>query len=155
MALILVNSALETAVKWMNLALEKAKHSPCLRDKRGVVIVNKDLEIGSGFNAPPPGFICEPKYCDPTCKNYAGHAEINALADAVRRGNGANLIGARMYHARAENGVLQNSRKPRCYQCSKYLVVFGLAEFVLKHEEGYTLYSIQEFNKLSLESSRK
>lgn len=154
MSIILRGPELEVAIRWMDVALEEAKKSPCARDKRGVVIVKDDLEIGKGFNAPPSGFICELRYCQPTCKDYAVHAEMMAIADAVRRGNGQNLIGAKMYHARVENGILQDSRMPRCYQCSKHLVTFCLAEFVLKHAEGYTLYPIDEFNELSLESSR-
>jgi deoxycytidylate deaminase len=155
MAIILRDLELQEAAAWMNVAIEEAKKSPCARDKRGVVIVKDGLEIGLGFNAPPPGFICESRHCQPTCKDYAVHAEMNAIADAVRKGNGQKLIGARMYHARVEGGVLQDSRKPRCYQCSKHLVAFGLEEFVLKHEEGYALYSVQEFNRLSLESTKK
>lgn len=154
MSIILRGPELEVAMRWIDVALEEAKKSPCARDKRGVVIVKDDLEIGKGFNAPPHGFICEPKYCEPTCKDYAVHAEMNAVADAARRGNGKNVVGSRMYHARVENGVLQDSRSPKCYACSKHLVTFGLAEFVLKHEQGYTLYPIREFNQLSLESSR-
>src|SRR3989344_7979546 len=155
MAFILQDSELETAVKWMGVAIKKAKQSPCERDKRGVVIVsNRGLEIGVGLNAPPPGFICD-EHCQPTCRDYAVHAEMNAIADAVKKGNGQSLTGARMYHARVENGILKNSRKPKCYQCSKHLVTFGLTEFVLKHEAGYTLYSIQEFNELSLSALTK
>ena len=154
MAIILSGLELEEAMKWMSIATDEGKKSPCARDKRGVVIVKDSLEIGLGFNAPPSVFICEPKYCQPTCKDYAIHAEMNAIVNAVRRGNGLNLIGARMYHARVENGVLQDSRKPRCYQCSKHLVAFGLGEFVLKHQEGLTLYPIEEFNRLSLESMK-
>ena len=152
MTIILHDLELEEAVTWMSVASEEAKKSPCARDKRGVVIVKESLEIGLGFNAPPVGYICEPKYCQPTCKDYSVHAEMNAIADAVKRGNGLNLMGARMYHARVENGVLQDSRRPKCYQCSKHGVAFGLREFVLKHKEGYTLYSIQEFNQVSLKS---
>jgi deoxycytidylate deaminase len=155
MATILTGSELEKAMKWMDRAVEIGKHSPCKRDKRGVLIVNCGLMLGSGFNAPPPGYTCEPSCCEPTCKDYAVHAEMNAIADATRRGNGQKLIGARMYHARVENGVLMDSRSPKCYQCSKHLVVFGLGEFVLKHKEGLTLYQIAEFNRLSLESMKK
>lgn len=54
---------------------------------------------------------------------------MKAIIDAVRRGNGLNLIGARMYHARVENGLLQDSRKPKYYPCSKHLVEFGLERF--------------------------
>ena len=154
MASILSGSDLEEAVKWMEVAIEIAKQSPCERDKRGVVTVNENSEIGRGFNAPPPGFICESKYCTLSCKDYTIHAEMNAIADATKKGNGQRIVGARMYHARVENGFLVESRKPRCYQCSKHLVAFGLGEFVLKHQEGLTLYPIEEFNRLSLESMK-
>lgn len=71
------------------VALKEAKKSLCARNKRGVVIVSqRGLEIGIGTNAPPLGLICELRYYEPTCKDYAVHAEMNAIVDAVRRGNG-------------------------------------------------------------------
>lgn len=147
---------LQEILRWMDVAKEVAEKSPCARDKRGVVIVSSNgMEIGSGFNSPVQGYICEPKYCDPTCKEYAVHAEMKAITDSVRRGNGNELIGARMYHARVQDGEILTSRKPRCYPCSKHLVEFGIAEFVLKNEEGYVIYPIQEFNMLSLNSLMK
>lgn len=155
MARVLEGEELEEAKKWMSLAVEIAKGSPCKRDKRGVVIVQNGNEIGRGFNAPPKRFVCEARYCEPTCRYYTIHAEMNAIADAVNRGNWAKIPGAKMYHARAENGKLMDSRKPRCYDCSKHLVVFRLGEFVLKHDSGFTVYDIEEFNRLSLENSMK
>lgn len=143
---------LEEAVKWMSRAVEESTHSPCARDKRGVVIVKGGERIGKGVNAPPPGFICEPAYCQPTCKNYAGHAEVNAILDAGHKGK--DVRGARMYHARTEGGVLMDSRQPRC-DCSRYALQAGIGDFVLKHIEGYTLYDMEEFTRLSFENARK
>lgn len=150
MAIILRGAEREGAQEWMDRTVEISMQSPCQRDKRGVIIVNHGKQIGAGVNAPPLGFSCEPKYCIPTCKDYAVHAEMNAIADATRRGD--DLMGSRMYHARAENGVLIPSRKPKCYQCSKHILTFGLSEFVLMHEEGLVLYNVAEFNKLSLDA---
>ncbi len=154
MSRILEGNELEDAMFFMKLAAEKAKNSPCKRDKRGVVIVDKTIGvIGAGYNAPPKEYICESKYCEPTCKDYAIHAEMNAIIHTVKIGNAYNLEGSRMYHARVdEEGEIMYSRKPRCYQCSKHVLGFGIKEFVLMHEEGLTLYGIKEFNKLSLEA---
>ncbi|MBU0760824.1 MAG: hypothetical protein KJ600_00370 [Nanoarchaeota archaeon] len=150
---ILNGPELKEAQGWLQAAVEEAGKSPCKRDKRGAVIVDSiGLEIGSGFNAPPAGLECEPRHCEPTCKDYAVHAEMNAIANAVRRGNGQKLFNATMYHARTERGILQKSRSPKCYQCSKHLVVFGISGFVLNREGGCTYYPIEDFNRLSLES---
>lgn len=148
MSRILLGEYLEEAKYWMNKAVEISLKSPCKKDKRGVVIVNYGLLAGEGFNAPPEGFSCEPKYCEPTCKDFAVHAEMNAIMNAIK--SEKSLDRARMYQARSMDGKLVNSRKPRCYHCSKHLQGFGIKEFVLKHPEGYILYNTKEFNEISL-----
>ena len=153
MSRVLEGSEPEEAVRWMGMAVQESINSPCERDKRGVVIVKGGELIGKGVNAPPPGFRCEPAYCQPTCRTYAVHAEMNALIDARDLGN--DVRGARMYHVRGEQGRLVDSRPPRCADCSKHILDFGLAGFVLKHVEGYTVYGAEEFNRLSLENQRK
>ncbi|MEK6962988.1 MAG: hypothetical protein AABX70_01080 [Nanoarchaeota archaeon] len=150
---ILEGSELEEVVRFMSMAVELSASSPCERDKRGVVIVKDGRKIGQGVNAPPPGFRCEPRYCQSTCRTYAVHAEMGAIANAMSLGN--DVRGARMYHARGDKGQLVDSRQPRCADCSKHVLAFGLAEFVLKHAEGYTVYGAEEFNRLSLENQRK
>ncbi len=132
----------------MDYAVKVSLESPCKRDKRGVVIVNSGELISTGINSPPEGFFCKPKYCEPTCKDYTIHAEMNAVINAVK--SRKSLDGARMYQARTVDGKLIDSRTPRCYPCSKHLQGFGIKEFVLKHKEGYTLYNIKEFNEISL-----
>lgn len=151
MPIILQGRKFEKAMLYIKLAAKIAERSPCKKDKRGVVIINGKEIIGIGYNAPPKGYICEQKYCEPTCKEYAIHAEMNAIISATKRKN--NLEGSRMHHARIDGeGKIMHSRKPRCYQCSKHVLAFGIKEFVLMHEEGPTLYNIKEFNKLSLDS---
>ncbi len=150
---ILEGSELEEAVRWMSMAVELSASSPCERDKRGVVIVKGGELIGKGVNAPPPGFCCELAYCQPTCRTYAVHAEMNAIIDAMSLGN--DVRGARMYHARGEQGRLVDSRQPRCADCSKHILAFGLTGFVLKHAEGYTVYGTEEFTRLSLENRKR
>lgn len=144
---------LKEAIKWMGEAIKESQNAKCSKDKRGVVIVKNDKIIGKGTNSPPQGFECVPEYCMPICRTYAVHAEMNAIADAVKKGN--NLTDARMYHARVENDQLANSRKPRCVDCSKHLITFGISEMVLKHEEGYVAYGVEEYHRLSLQSLKR
>lgn len=145
-------SELEEALKWLELASRETENSPCAKEKRGVVIVNEGEIVGRGTNAPPLSFRCEPDYCGESCRVPAVHAEMNALFNAWHNGN--NVEGGIMYHAKVENGILQNSRKPRCADCSKHILQAGIAGFVLKHEEGLALYDTKEFHKISLENYR-
>jgi len=149
----LEGSELEEAVKWMEVAVRTAENSPCRTDKRGVIIVKDGKLIGKGFNAPPIPFKCEPNYCGDSCRVPAVHGEMNAIFDAAN--NSYDVKGARMYHAKVEKGILQDSRKPRCADCSKHVLQAGIAEFVLKHEEGFTVYDAEEFHRISLENYRK
>lgn len=107
---VLEGSELEEAIRYMNFAARIAKLSPCRKEKRGVVIVKDIFIIGRGINAPPFPFKCEPCYCGNSCRVPAIHAEMNAIFDSIKK---YPLKGSIMYHARIENGVLQNSRKPK------------------------------------------
>jgi len=144
---------LEEVIKYMNIATKIAGESPCAKEKRGVVIVNQGKIVGEGVNSPPMFFKCEPNYCGESCRVPAVHAEMNAIIDAGRKRH--NLNGARMYHARVENGVLQDSREPRCADCSKHILQANICDFVLKHKTGFTLYDAVTFHYISLKNSRK
>lgn len=129
------------------LAVEVANTSPCQKSKRGVVIVKDGVVIGSGCNGPPPGFSCDGA-CRTICRDYAVHAEKNAMFDALRKG--ISLNGARGFHMRSVDGIGVASGTPSCVQCSKEMLAFGLAEFVLLDEKGFALYEMNEFHRLSL-----
>lgn len=147
---ILEGSELEEAIKWMAYAIEESNYSPCLKDKRGVVIVKEGSILGVGHNRPPEGFQCSESPCEKFCRTYSVHAEMVALGDSLFRGS--YIKGSRMYHARVEDGLLIDSRKPRCADCSKHILEFGIGDFVLKHAEGYTVYDASEFHRLSIEN---
>jgi len=147
----LVGEDLEEAISRMLEAVAQAGYASCGKDKRGVVIVKEGKVIGQGANGPPPGFVCSPPYCEGICTVYSVHAEMRAIAYAVKHGFGQDLQDSRMYHARTIEGFLVDSRKPRCAQCSKHLIEFGIRDFVLKHAEGYFLYPSDELHRLSLE----
>ena len=149
----LKGSELEEALKWMEIAVRTAINSPCVKDNRGVIIVNGGKIVGRGVNAPPPPFKCEPGYCEGSCRLSAVHGEMNAIIEAGK--NGYSAEGGTMYHARVKNGVLQDSREPRCADCSKHILQAGISYFVLKHEKGHALYDTKEFHRISLENHRK
>lgn len=148
---LLLGMELEDAIRWMDRAVEQAASAGCGKDRRGVVIIKHGALIGYGANGPPPGFPCVPGYCKEICSTYSVHAEMRAIARAVKDGHGIELQGSRMYHARTIDTKLADSRKPRCAQCSKHLIEFGIAEFVLRHAEGYTIYTAEELHRLSIE----
>jgi deoxycytidylate deaminase len=150
---LLEGSGLEKAIKYTYIAAKIAETSPCKREKRGVIIVKSSIIIGTGVNSPPCPFQCEPDYCGESCRVPAVHAEMNAILNVENR---HYLEGAVLYHAKIdEEGVLQNSRKPRCADCSKHILQAGIAGVVLKHEEGYVFYDSREFHLISLGNFRK
>jgi len=158
MARIAVGNELNEINYYLGKAKIEANRSSCKKDKRGVLIVNYGRVIRRSVNTPPEGYVCDlEKYCKQTYKDYAIHVEMNAIIDAVINGFGNQLKNARMYHVRLDktNGKIADSRKPRCYPCSKHIFAFGIGEFVLKHKKGITIYSSEEFNRLSLENFLK
>ncbi|MEK6960596.1 MAG: deaminase [Nanoarchaeota archaeon] len=142
---------LDEAVTMMSRAVEEARYASCDKDQRGVIIVKGGKVIGKGANGPPQGFACVRSYCGDICSTHAVHAEMRAIAHAVKHGFGLDLQGSTMYHARTIEGRLVESRKPRCAQCSKHLIEFGVEEFILKHPEGYFSYCSKELHRLSLD----
>ncbi len=134
-----------------------AQKATCLRAKCGSVIVKDGTVIGRGFNSPPADLdsqrrcmnektAYDPKVTDKTC---CIHAEQRAIMDALKN-NASLLPGARLYFARlADDGETAFSGKPYCTVCSKMALDAGIAEFVLWHAEGITVYGTAEYNDLS------
>lgn len=48
-------------------------------------------------------------------------------------------------------GLILKAGKPYCTICSKMALDVGIAEFVLWHEEGITVYDTKEYNELSFQ----
>lgn len=150
---ILEGLELEDAKKYMDITAAIARGSPCKKEQRGVIIVKNNLIIGRGVNMPPLPFKCEPEYCGDSCRVPAVHAEMNAILNV---GNRDFLKDSVLYHARInENGTLQDSRDPRCADCSKHILQAGIAGVVLKHDKGYAIYNAKEFHIISLENYKK
>ena len=138
------------AERWLDYALQEAKKSPCHESKRGVVIISENGNIiGTGFNRPPGDFECEPQFCQPICADYAVHAELVAMHDALIKGY--SLKGATLYHARIKNNQIAPSGQPSCVDCSKQIYDWGLKAVILQHAEGIAMYEAREFHEKSLE----
>ena len=96
-------SRLSKADYYLNIALDVANRSTCLKKHYGAVVVNNDEIISTGFNGPPRGEphctvctkISNAKNESSYCSCGAVHAEMNALLSAARR----DMIGATLYLA--------------------------------------------------------
>lgn len=134
------------------LALMAASNSTC-RSQRGAVAFNgrenepREL-VAVGFNQKPDGSCDGSEACKANCRREAVHAEQALLA------SGADLTGADVIHVKAIARALAVSGGPSCVECSKILMLAGVAAVWLYHVEGWRRYPIAEFHALSLEASR-
>jgi len=146
----------EKAFEYLNEAAKIALNATCLRSRCGSVIVKDNRIIGKGFNSPPADKEsqrrCEVdkkelhfKITDKTC---CVHAEQRAIMDALKK-HPDEIKGSRLYFARLKNSQLTRSDNPYCTICSKMALEAGIAEFVLWHEKGVTVYNTEEYNNLS------
>ena len=148
---------IDEAEIYMKAAILETEKSVCSKSKRGVVIVKKmfdeNIIVGRGYNNPVLGRICYPEHCYNICNQYCAHAEQNAIFNALF--NIHTLKNSRLYHIKVKNGEVKNSGKPSCIECSKLILKVGIEDIVLKHDEGYGLYSAEEFYDLSLDSFKQ
>lgn len=88
---------------FMNLAMDLAKRSHCIKAQVGAVLVKDTRIISIGYNGPPPAtHNCDEEWPETGCPldskgscSLALHAEENAILYAVK--NGASLEGATLY----------------------------------------------------------
>jgi deoxycytidylate deaminase len=147
----------EEAEKFCDYAAKIALNSKCQKSKHGAVIVKDKMIIGQGWNTPVPDQECEPcfrkdlRYIKLELCN-AIHAEHNAILDALSKGH--DLKGSRMFHGRLKQGKLVKENSPSCTTCSRLMLHMGVAEMVLIQEQGYAIYPVEEFNRLSYDFCR-
>lgn len=116
----------------------------------------KDGEvIGKGYNSPPGDTI--PDRCikddlpmgfksDRTC---CVHAEQRAIMDVLKH-HPKEIEGSTLYFTRLDNNDnMAKSGLPYCTICSKMTLDVKIANFVLWHEEGITVYKTDEYNRIS------
>ena len=123
---------------YCNIAKEVAKRSTCLRRNYGVVIVNNDQIVSTGYNGSPRGEknCCDIGYCQreelnvPKGERYelcvALHAEDNAIMNAGReRTNGATLY---ITGLECKDGSFANPAP--CIMCRRKIVNAGIKRVV-------------------------
>lgn len=151
----------------MTMLVETAKKSTCLRSRCGAMVVNLFGDtIGYGYNSPADSCIKPapfdkqmPKKLVSCIKDHLGpgfksdktccmHAEQRAILNALQLGH--KVRGAFLYFIRIdENGAPLYTGQPYCTMCSKMALDVGISRFILYHEEGWTSYSTDYYNKLS------
>lgn len=128
---------------YLDIAKKISEYSKCLRSHFGVVIVNDDMIIGTGYNGPARGVAhCNPcKRAEfPSGKGYekcnAVHAEANAI---LQSGGRAGCLGATMYvgsHNRKFDGKTPYNEGMGdfcCNNCARLIINAGI-EWVCQEE---------------------
>jgi dCMP deaminase len=146
---------IEEIRKYMKIAAKEALKSPCIKSKRGAVIVKDNRIIAMACNEPLIPELCDPCIREDIKDNSrvelcsAIHAEQLAILNACN--NGESLSGSRMYHIKVKNGEMQASDDLSCTVCSRIIYKSGISEFVLMHSDGFCIYEPDEYNRLSFD----
>ncbi|MBS9525065.1 dCMP deaminase family protein [Litoribacter ruber] len=126
---------------FMELAVNLAKRSHCIKKHVGAVLTKETRIISIGYNGPPPGtHNCDEEFPEHGCSrdskgscSLALHAEQNAILYAVK--NNASVEGSTLYVTLAP-----------CLACARIIFSMGIAKVVflfsyaeykgLKEDEG-------------------
>ena len=139
-------------LSFMQLAAVEARKALCLARQCGVVIVKDGVVIGAGHNGPPKDDVSI-RHCDSSMPDSCVHAEWRAIMDGLRQ-HPEVMTGSTLYFTPVDvDGKILKSGKPYCTVCSRLALDVGIAEFVLWHEEGITVYPTDEYNRISYENA--
>ncbi|CAM4147541.1 dCMP deaminase [Pedobacter westerhofensis] len=118
---------------YMNLAVDLAARSHCVRAQVGAVLTKDTRIISIGYNGPPAGtHNCDEEWPDTGCArdskgscSLALHAEENAILYAARKGS------------RLEGGTLYTTLSP-CIACARLILSSGIK--VVFYKDSYAEY---------------
>lgn len=127
---------------YMNIALDIAQRSTCLRAIAGAIVVKNDAIISQGYNGSPRGMpnccdigVCErDMLCIEPGKNYeicrSVHAEMNCIINAAR--NGVSILDGDMYvYFERLDGQKIKCGNP-CLICSRMIKNAGIKKVIFK-----------------------
>ncbi|EHQ29927.1 deoxycytidylate deaminase [Mucilaginibacter paludis] len=125
---------------FMNLALDLAQRSHCVKAQVGAVLAKDTRIISIGYNGPPAGtHNCDEEWPETGCArdakgscSLALHAEENAILYAVK--NGARLEGATLY----------TTLSP-CLPCARLIFSAGIKHVYFK--KSYAAYKGLPFDE--------
>ncbi|WP_090559248.1 deoxycytidylate deaminase [Pedobacter hartonius] len=117
----------------MNLAVDLAARSHCVRAQVGAVLTKDTRIISIGYNGPPAGtHNCDEEWPDAGCArdsrgscSLALHAEENAILYAARNGS------------KIEGGTLFTTLSP-CIACARLILSSGIK--VVVYKDSYAEY---------------
>lgn len=127
---------------YMNIALDIAQRSTCLRAKAGAIVVKNDAIISQGYCGSPRGEpnccdigICErDRLCIEPGKNYeicrSLHAEMNCIINAAR--NGVSVLDGEMYIYFERLDGQKKKHGDICMMCKRVLINAGINKYCLK-----------------------
>jgi len=161
-----VNAPPEYAI---DTARRAALESPCQKSKRGVALFNREtadlivrnggmyrtMIAGTGFNGPPPGFICDgSEACRADCGKFCVHAEVRGIRAAGILDDVGDL---ELVHVKVVGGLVVDSGPPSCWQCSREVLDVGLRGVWLFEQPvdrtaapGWRYYTAHDFHCATL-----
>lgn len=118
---------------YMNLAIDLAQKSHCVKAQVGAVLTKDTRIISIGYNGPPAGtHNCDEEWPNEGCArdsrnscSLALHAEENAILYAVK--NGAQIQGATLYCTLSP-----------CIACARLILTSGIKKVYFK--DSYAKY---------------
>lgn len=137
---------------FMDLAINLAKRSHCIKAQVGAVLVNETRIISIGYNGPPAGtHNCDEEYPEEGCPrdskgscSLALHAEQNAILYATK--NGAKVEGSTLYVTLSP--CISCARVVYTMKIKKVVYLHSYAEYKgLKSDEG-----VDFLNKFGVET---
>ena len=127
---------------YLNIAKAVADRSTCLRKKSGVVIVNNDEIISTGYSGAPRGrkncidlgYCCKKKFFPDirhagydACRSV--HAEMNALISGARK----DMIGGTLYLVQYRTDTGEYEKASGCCQmCRKMIINSGIEKVIVR-----------------------
>lgn len=137
---------------YLDIALQVAMRSTCLKRRFGAVIVNNDQIISTGYNGAPRGRISslEAGFClreqskqgqgYDNCRSV--HAEANAIIHASRQ----DMDGAVLYLAGTEVMDDQLVDAEPCNQCRRMIVNAAISQVIMLHSgDKIVTHSVENY----------
>jgi len=127
---------------YVSIAKAVSERSTCLRAQCGVVIVNNDTIVSTGYSGSARGEIncCDVGICErdrlkiPPGEKYelckSVHGEANAIINAARSGN--TIIGSTMYIYFKRLDSQQHKHGGPCLMCDRMIKNAGIVDWVLE-----------------------
>ena len=141
---------------YLDIALDVAKRSTCVRRCYGAVIVNNDEIISTGYNGAPRGEIncidcgtcLREEFKIISGENYelarSVHAEANAIISASRK----DMIGATLYLAGFEysNPDVEQEISYPCKMCQRLIINAGIRNILYRKNGEIQIKNVNTFD---------